>query len=234
MKETDRHIILRLRELTDRYYDGTASVAEERELLDTLRKYSGTLPADLEEEYRVLKGIDPSAPASDDAAAFCSDIIDGIAREERIKRRRPFRRLLKITAAAAAITVLIAVGVSLNKGDSEPERTMTASTETPAPAPAPAPAAPEETPVMIAKAEKPLATPTLPRRQTVTGTTVSDTVVMAREITDSAEAVSRIEAALALISDKFDKASRAAEVSKELIDNTKETIKTHLRYEETI
>ena len=232
MKETDRHIILRLRELTDRYYDGTASVAEERELLDTLRKYSGILPADLEEEYRVLKGIDPSAPASDDAAAFCSDIIDGIAREERIKRRRPFRRLLKITAAAAAITVLIAVGVSLNKGDSEPERIMTASTETPAPAPAPA--TPEEATVMIAKTEKPLATPTLPRRQTVTGTTVSDTVVMAREITDSAEAVSRIEAALALISDKFDKASRAAEVSKELIDNTKETIKTHLRYEETI
>ncbi len=232
MKETDRHIILRLRELTDRYYDGTTSVAEERELLDTLRKYSGTLPADLEEEYRVLKGIDPSAPASDDAAAFCSDIIDGIAREERIKRRRPFRRLLKITAAAAAITVLIAVGVSLNKGDSEPERIMTASTETPAPAPAPA--TPEEATVMIAKTEKPLATPTLPRRQTVTGTTVSDTVVMAREITDSAEAVSRIEAALALISDKFDKASRAAEVSKELIDNTKETIKTHLRYEETI
>ena len=232
MKETDRHIILRLRELTDRYYDGTTSVAEERELLDTLRKYSGTLPADLEEEYRVLKGIDPSAPASDDAAAFCSDIIDGIAREERIKRRRPFRRLLKITAAAAAITVLIAVGVSLNKGDSEPERTMTASTETPAPAPAPA--APEEEAVMIAKAEQPVSAPTLPRRQTVTGTTVSDTVVMAREITDSAEAVSRIEAALALISDKFDKASRAAEVSKELIDNTKETIKTHLRYEETI
>lgn len=232
MKETDRHIILRLRELTDRYYDGTTSVAEERELLDTLRKYSGTLPADLEEEYRVLKGIDPSAPASDDAAAFCSDIIDGIAREERIKRRRPFRRLLKITAAAAAITVLIAVGVSLNKGDSEPERIMTASTETPAPAPAPA--TPEEATVMIAKTEKPLATPTLPRRQTVTGTTVSDTVVMAREITDSAEAVSRIEAALALISDKFDKASRAAGVSKELIDNTKETIKTHLRYEETI
>ena len=225
MKETDRHIILRLRELTDRYYDGTTSVAEERELLDTLRKYSGTLPADLEEEYRVLKGIDPSAPASDDAAAFCSDIIDGIALEERIKRRRPFRRLLKITAAAAAITVLIAVGVSLNKGDSEPERIMTASTETPAPAPAPA--TPEE-------AEQPVSAPTLPRRQTVTGTTVSDTVVMAREITDSAEAVSRIEAALALISDKFDRASRAAEVSKELIDNTKETIKTHLRYEETI
>lgn len=232
MKETDRHIILRLRELTDRYYDGTTSVAEERELLDTLRKYSGTLPADLEEEYRVLKGIDPSAPASDDAAAFCSDIIDGIALEERIKRRRPFRRLLKITAAAAAIAVLIAVGVSLNKGDSEPERTMTASTETPAPAPAPA--APEEEAVMIAKAEQPVSAPTLPRRQTVTGTTVSDTVVMAREITDSAEAVSRIEAALALISDKFDRASRAAEVSKELIDNTKETIKTHLRYEETI
>ena len=232
MKETDRHIILRLRELTDRYYDGTTSVAEERELLDTLRKYSGTLPADLEEEYRVLKGIDPSAPASDDAAAFCSDIIDGIALEERIKRRRPFRRLLKITAAAAAIAVLIAVGVSLNKGDYEPERTMTASTETPAPAPAPA--APEEAKVIIAKTEQPVATPTIPRRQTVTGTTVSDTVVMAREITDSAEAVSRIEAALALISDKFDKASRAAEVSKELIDNTKETIKTHLRYEETI
>lgn len=232
MKETDRHIILRLRELTDRYYDGTTSVAEERELLDTLRKYSGTLPADLEEEYRVLKGIDPSAPASDDAAVFCSDIIDGIALEERIKRRRPFRRLLKITAAAAAIAVLIAVGVSLNKGDSEPERTMTASTETPAPAPAPA--APEEEAVMIAKAEQPVSAPTLPRRQTVTGTTVSDTVVMAREITDSAEAVSRIEAALALISDKFDRASRAAEVPKELIDNTKETIKTHLRYEETI
>ena len=109
---------------------------------------------------------------------------------------------------------------------------MTASTETPAPAPAPA--APEEAKVIIAKTEQPVATPTIPRRQTVTGTTVSDTVVMAREITDSAEAVSRIEAALALISDKFDKASRAAEVSKELIDNTKETIKTHLRYEETI
>lgn len=236
----DRHITERLRELTDRYYDGTASLAEERELLETLRRHSGNLPADLEEEHRVLKGIDPAA-ADSDVAQFCESVIDTFAAPRQAVR--PLRRLVvTLLSAAAAVALMIGIAVGVMKDTSRIERPLTAKTE-PTQTLAPEPAAlTQDTAVMIAKsepAEAQCGAAECPRLTQRVAAIAQDTVRtvrehIAREITDSAEAVSRIEATLTLLADKFDRAAKGAEISGEAIENTKEIIKTYLRYEETI
>lgn len=238
--------ITRARTLLRKYYDASASTAEERELLDILADNEDALPSDLQEEYDFLRTLDAAGEADEAADRECIEFasrhIDTLAAAENICRRN-IRRF--IPAAAAAIAVIVAITVWLPSGDSR-EKLLAADSAkrenvlTPTAIPASVPAekpsvSATHTPLLAA--ETPVVKPkrravAAPKRVAPAAKAVEAPANI--QIADSAAAIASIESAFGLVAESLEYSEQATQAIEKSINKSLSTISTFIQHEKDI